>query len=91
VIIGSRFGLLWIALAGVASSFKPRSGSTGDVAPEFGIKYSRPDPGHVNVTYHALRDHELLQLCVFLLKPKPPELVRCRAWAGYVPRRMPVG
>lgn len=26
------------------------------------------------MTYHALRDHELVQLCVFLLEPKRPEL-----------------
>jgi hypothetical protein len=60
---------LWATLA---CSFKPRSGSSGDVDPDFALKYSRPNPGRVSVTYHALRDHELLQLCVFLLKPKRP-------------------
>jgi hypothetical protein len=68
-----------IGFAAAACSFKPRSGSTGDVDPEFGLKYSRPAPGHINVTYHAIRDHDLLEFCLFLLKPKRPAPLSLRS------------
>jgi hypothetical protein len=72
VIRVARYASLALTLATVACGFKAQSGDTAGIDLDFRLTYSRPAPGHVNVSYHALRVHELQQLCVFLLKPKRP-------------------
>lgn len=63
------------ALATSACGFEPHSGDTGDVDTDYRLRYYVSRPGHVEVTYEAKRDHELLGLCVFLLRAKRPAIL----------------
>lgn len=75
-----------VALGFMGCSFKPVHERTSALF--FEIGYERPTAGHVDITYRALKEHDLVKLCVSLLKHKGGTLLgRNSGWGKATPEQ----